>query len=1785
MLRFLPALAFYLLQFARVDAIVPYAGFEETYLYNGVPSTKHTLLFTCTESDPVGQLIVGDYSVNVTCVPPAYHYRYVEIGRVPRRTKLNINKNCLVNDVAQYQASSAQSQAELGFNSSSISASDDSAAGSRSTQSIFNTIGKYFTAGPDALAQVTDLKNSFDGFIKGSYASTLSAVGDLTKVTANLNAQAALQQDQIDLVANSTNVLFQQQQSQQYELNYVNNTVNAIAAESKKSFDQLNGQLTSYAASVNAQFSASNAQLRDALVQASNNTAMITSQIQFEIDSIVRQGLSTNQIIQNLAITLTQQIRNIQQDRSTVKAYFASLDNMDPSLMPFTLGQGIRPAAKLVGADKRFLVERFDYNWVTPTVGSGSASRYQIYNSQMRIYVDSLWALDNAQFFSGVDQLNMLFSSGKCNRAYSDADSPQEGGLPACKIWAEIRTYVCTSSNISPKLSWKLDGNTSIPLPYCQSTPTLATNGPLVIKDFTSFYNYFATTMCTQQDGPYKITVQRLQAQTFHAPNITLCQSSWKIQRYTAEVNGAGASLLYRSLALTSSALSSALIDLFKLELKLFGRNPGGLKYERKPNDYVPTNYNGTTPVYDGGAKSVDCTYTSWLGVDRLTVPLYAVDPLANPTVSKAVHLSIDGPVCTDPDKCYPVGQSDVTQNIALNNDASNTLPASFLMAGFVDDVTQGIWDIPSRSLSGSAQTQERANTPSYILMPPGQENTDGLAEWIGRNTDLFDPIAGSVSAGLYRFTAQYDDQGSPYCAVANAIPQGSLPLTSHGCISPFDYTDQQSTISGNTAFPTQCSSINAQIVYADYQTELQTATIDNTPATDMALQIAGQSDCSVSFWYRHEALIGSFGSVAVFGVEASTSGSTQFIQFGIGANGVPIVQMNGWDTSTAFSTNLKVTDGLFHFVQWSLHYDGSSYVFGFNLDGISYGTASNTVASFASSSPFVSHIDDLSPTSPDAEIEAFTFYPDDLLTVQQSSALHQCQLTEIGSGRCSTPGEQFILARQNVTQSNTTVCRPDGQQLSSKASFDTLFPIHYKIQNKFQQSGSIGFFVRAGALSVAGNTALISFASGVLNFQLNFISGFQVQIVVNDQTFTTTMIDSVTHYVVLTIQANTAMLYMDLQLLNVFSNLGAANNQGPSTYSVPSDNVFDTRIYDNVVLGISDIQNEALCQTSANTGIAQYLSPVGYCNVIAGTIYGYCRQPDLCNGHCQAFSIVDVNTHTFAPVTNECDAGYAAPDCLTRCARQDPITNACLDASLSSAVGATPGSVWCTALKFNRRYVNPSTSTFDLVPRRWQYTTSVTIPSGSITQVVNTGNCPGVAIVSALDGSYIVTLTNNDDSNSLVQITYAPDTVFSGDADCDAACCLLNTDQTVTVVAHATYSYSVPAANCGNMTIIVSQPSATLDPFSNSTSSSNKQCSKFSGPEVNALVQTAFNQPVSTAVQSKIDVALNQAAVGIRNVNAALGSSILQLFTIAGNVGIASDTFSVVLDQQQGVFNNISYSDVAFNTSNLPNFDVSKQLAALNSVVNDANAKSVAAAQQLTYNLASQKNISAYARQIQNDTALQILAAQADIFLAKKGMNVTLQQLAAIPDLSDFSDFGFPNLIQGIVDVAVKGVEAGVDGVKSIGSTVADAVGLGAGGIFSGITGAFSFLGKIPSLISGAIDFLINGSLVFAAVIVLYLLYKVGKHFVLPKKFLPETQMDQPRIQNFTDDISAAKEGISTVVGAMMGHQHKIKKIKKISRGQDQSLQSIATHDPETSSLMKQSNKAKSKWSFGDRS
>ena len=1036
--------------------------------------------------------------------------------------------------------------------------------------------------------------------------------------------------------------------------------------------------------------------------------------------------------------------------------------------------------------------------------------------------------------------------------------------------------------------------------------------------------------------------------------------------------------------------------------------------------------------------------------------------------MNKGLRFSIDGPVCQDPNTCYPVGESDVTANIALADDASHLLPSSFLMLGDLTDLRQGIYDVPSRSLSSSSATSERKNTPSYILMPPGTKETFSLPDWVSRNTDLFDPESGAVSPGLYRFAAKYDSENYPYCDTPSASPVTSPGnVTTRGCIAPYNYTTSVPVISGNSAMPTQCSSVPSQLLYADRKQELVAPSLITTNSSALANRFAGSSPVTLSFLYRKAAVFGDDGAISVLAVP-SFQGSTRFI---VNEKGQPVViRENGFVSNATLAVNVNLKDGLWHFVVWQVSFASGTFSYTLYIDGITYGTASVTLPSYVSRSPFVQRLSDQVPASVDAEVrDVFVF---DNINTFDIQYLRLCMMARVPS-RCSAPsGDRFLLARQNVTQSNGPVCNAAGQLLRSELAFDLVHPPVFSLSTALAAQWSITFWLRGGDRSLTGNAArLLDLTANTGSVQVNYVTGSTISLVVNGVSTTLGIYDGISHSVALVTGTNNQVLvYVDTLLVATLSNVNAVQPASTNTFAAGTTAIQMVKVYD-VALTAVEVETESTCLLQDGLLPTQFLPPTGYCSIASDNsagVFGYCRQSAQCVGHCTAYSVIDVNTGTYTPLANECDDGWAAPSCVNKCARVDPITNQCLDLVSSQAVGLIPGSELCQLLLNYKLSVNPVAKTLRLTPRRWQYTVSVGAPAGVVTNVIDTGSCPQTNIIGTIDGSLQVIMQNTGSVPSVVNVIYAPDAVLNEGAPCEAPCCSTSLDAPITIPANSAFTLSVPSAGCGNTSVIVQLAANVFDPFTNITSGAATQCSQFNGQQVNQLVNTAFNQAVPSNVQSSISVSLNTAAAAIQDIGDKLGTQLTNLFQLGYTVGFNSDSFANIIAAQQSVFANTTYNPLQLGAVNPFNLD-----NALDSLNNDTRAANAALAE--SGKRFDEANIQlAILAQRANESAI---LSRFYLDLAFAGINQTFLQLQQVRDL--------PGGVTTIGEF-FKGVGEAATGV------VRETLGIAESAIGKGLNGLLGSTG-IGGFFSSILQTALNVAIVGGAVYVGYLVFFKG--------------------------------------------------------------------------------------------
>lgn len=1043
--------------------------------------------------------------------------------------------------------------------------------------------------------------------------------------------------------------------------------------------------------------------------------------------------------------------------------------------------------------------------------------------------------------------------------------------------------------------------------------------------------------------------------------------------------------------------------------------------------------------------------------------------PVAGAIVSKAIRFSIDGPVCTDPATCYPVGESDVTANIQLNNDASHVLPGAFLMVGFLEDFGQGIWDIPARSLSASSSTSERAYTPSYILMPPGTASTYELTDWISRNSDLFDPEKGAVSPGIYRFETGRDIEGYPYCAIPGAEPVNGYEITTRGCVAPYAYQTSdapplKSYLATNSPvyanYPAQCKvATGAVLLYSSRQSELTAPAVNTAVNSPAASLLAGSASVQVSFLYYKDAFTTDNG--AVDAIELASN--AVIIRFGVNAAGTPRATLSqastpsvvAFDSSFTLLNNVDLRNGVWHHVSFTV---SGTTVLAVNtyVDGtLVLSRTSAFTRPTSANNPFLRAISDITLDSAGAKVLDATVYSATATASAQN--YRSCAIANTGGGRCTNTTETVIIARRNVTSTAGVTCASDSSLIFTEAGFNGIYPADASaLANAFRTSWSSTFWIRPKRDSVG--IVSLTMRANTGSVEVKPLNSTLLQVFVNSVGFDADMlVDGRPHFVAVTFNAATsqAQVYVDSVLLGVKS--AAALAQIGTTNL--NQNVLVTSMIKSYAYVLTAAQQniEGLCQVSVAVGAFGFVPPVGYCAAVPGSNYGYCREQMMCEGHCGAYSAIDRASGTFTPLRNECDDGFALPDCTSRCGRIDPITGQCLDKQGKTAVGLTPGGVLCPlASNFKLSAVSAS-KLLGAIPRFWQYTVSVGVPAGTITNVIETGSCPLTTITPNIDGSLLVNLQNSAGVNSVVNILYAPDAVFSGEIACESPCCSLAVDKPVTIRANSVLSYAVPAANCGNVSVIIQQAVNVFDPFANTTIGSTQECSRFTGNDVAFIQSTAFNQAVPTGVQASIQVSQNLVAKGIKDTSDALGLQLINLLAIGAESNFASAEFRTSLALQAQAIREQTFNPINFTTS-LPPYQISDAVSNLNNVTAAGNA----ALQKTISEFTSNENVRAKLEIVSRELEANITAS-----LAEGNRQQALIVQAYRNSLIQNPDGGYDSSLESFLQDAGKIGAAVAIEAAHIGKTFIDT-----GLDLIGLPG--SLLGGFGNLFGGFVKFLI---------------------------------------------------------------------------------------------------------------
>jgi hypothetical protein len=275
---------------------------------------------------------------------------------------------------------------------------------------------------------------------------------------------------------------------------------------------------------------------------------------------------------------------------------------------------------------------------------------------------------------------------------------------------------------------------------------------------------------------------------------------------------------------------------------------------------------------------------------------------------------------------------------------------------------------------------------------------------------------------------------------------------------------------------------------------------------------------------------------------------------------------------------------------------------------------------------------------------------------------------------------------------------------------------------------------------------------------------------------------------------------------------------------------LYDTAYVKNRVLIFSSLMTEDY-QCQVDQGGDQYVDVNTICSVynFGGTSSGYCYLPSLCQGHCE-YSYVTINQSalSYMPLSSVCDLGWTplipSGGCYQLCTRLDPISHMCLDQWLDSPNntqnGLIAGASWCGVQRFFRFYGIGEQALATFSPYRYSIQFTLTLPSGSYQDIINTNNetCPFVSLSPDANSQLWLNIENAELLTTSVIVAYAPlNNTGVGTCDVSNVCCNLP-GTVVNVGPRNTYRYFISACGFGTMSINVSIVTNALFPFSNTS-------------------------------------------------------------------------------------------------------------------------------------------------------------------------------------------------------------------------------------------------------------------------------------------------------------------------------------------------------------------------------
>lgn len=1480
-------------------AIVPFSVTQSEILFDNKPSTQQTITFYCSETNAQGSLIVGNYDVHITCVPPVVQSTIQEIARIPERVELHSTDiACLVTDPERFLKafrdaanefiSTGNSRRLLSFKTAigelqpharRLNFFADAIAIGLSTAAL--VIGVRAEAKADFAIQKVD---ALDAVVKNN----TQVLKDLRTVVKEHGEHIS---DINRMITNITKSIVESNEATIRLIDTQNNTISTLETLThgvQNTLKELQDNIKSTQEQTAAYVNGVNNQTHQQIISLAESMYSITESIKEEIKQIRVEHQIT---VQNINARDAAR-EDIASDRILMNSITAgvhlSLARLEDDMIAFLKNSGIAPTP-LSGIDLVNLQEHMNIGFVTPVIGSV----YEIHNVKMNYYLDTEYGIrmmveQGTQVLS-LSSMLTYFTTSNCKRAYIPADqSPDPDNGIVCQLYLEVEEYYCQTT-LSPIFDWEKHANQTVDLQsnWCVGAGNIQPVVKTVIKTFEQYRNYIKTDLCPKRRSGTKFQLHLQRGQAIGYFNTSLeCDIEWDTMLKKYGQGTGNPSLLFILLSTLNRVWSIANVDLAKRRIKRFGLLPGGIDVEVLPRFSVPTAINETTgvPIYDGAAEPSRCLQAHWTAISRNTVPVYSSILANNPAVDKSVIVTVtprNGYVCENEAECYPVGSNIVKQNIVYQSDRFVKQEPGLFVGSLVKEVveTQGMYDISETQLACSSNPRANEGKACYINFPPKTTESWGLPEWITNNGDIYQPKKSAISLEDYRYKAVFDKDNSPMCGFPGGYHDwaiNNITVDVHGCNNGFVW--RNSTMPSvfdstpSSIYPSVCFQPNTIVLFKELGDAAHVLKYSTSAAS-----FVGVTNQIFSYWFQsliHTDTASETIIVAIRGISSAVG--TKYLKFIVDNLGQPAVVISSsltssssltLDTRTIGSTSKKIVtrnirDGILHYIVFkqvitSYNTATGNVLYQLWIDGILQGEFKSADGAYLRSDSSPVYMNPGPQTGDNADtVSLGLIAPFSSVKLLNSYACQQGWMRK----RCSQPtGTNIIIARMNVTHNNNIECMTNSKLVLSQHDFDLLYPQGVVGANELfnTPSWSIGFWIRLPASFTTGEYVLLRNALTSFRIVLNSVSGL-LDLYVNGIVVASINVqDRDAHSIYITYNGVNTLVYLDGKLFGSSVAVNINTGGAGSVVSIVNDlnYVSMLKFYPSVVLNPTQINDEIRCVIDINIKTTSFVPQIGYCEVDKkDPMHGYCRSSLMCAGHCSGYATIDNSTNTFTIGSLNCDDGYKEPTCVKRCARIDDNTGRCIDLDNIYAAALTPLGYICNLARDYQLIMDLANSRLYQIPRQWLYLTTVQVPTGLVTSIIGNAACPKVEVIDLGAGELIVTLENTADVESNVQVKYAPNTYIAdpNNVQCVGSCCNFNTLGTIySIPPHLTYSLKVPT--CGEMFIQISKLGIV------NNVNEYEPCSTLTGTSLAAAVQTSEIKRTSntlTGVKLLVDTA-----------------------------------------------------------------------------------------------------------------------------------------------------------------------------------------------------------------------------------------------------------------------------------------------------------------------------------------